>query len=333
MLRKCAFLMVLAVLLLSGCVRAVYNETPTPPPTVTPLIPFDLAPAVTPTTALPAALYMNPSFVDLAVGERATIDLWLDSIRRLNRIRFELSFDPARLQIEDADAAAEGVQIAAGSMLQPAAGGENRVSAAEGLIVYEVALEPGRAVDGSGIVASIAMRGLSEGQTQLGLNAVAFDPEGNPLELQVLATGTVIVSAMAAAQPPPPPVIQPTPPPVVQPTAPPPIQPTAARPGQGVYYIVKPGDNLYRIGLTFGTTSEAIAAANDIGDPLQLSAGTMIVVPVAPPRGRFGYYVQPGDTLYSVATRFGVTVEQVAAWSGLGTDYTIRVGQILTVSP
>jgi LysM repeat protein len=97
--------------------------------------------------------------------------------------------------------------------------------------------------------------------------------------------------------------------------------------------VVQPGENLFRIGLKFDISGEAVAAANGISDPTQLSVGTMLIVPVAPPRGSLGYYVQPGDTLYAIATRFGVTVEEILAWSGIGAEYEVAVGQVLTVQP
>lgn len=316
--------------LLSGCVRAVYNPTPTPPlPTVTPPVPFDLVPAVTPTPALPPSVYLQPSVIDLIVGEPAVVSIQLDSAIRLNRLHLEMIFDPACVQVIDDNPAAEGVQITPGNIPQAGSVVQNLVSAG-GWITYEVALGAGEAVDGSGIAASITFQGVAECASPLLFeNVAAFDPAGQPLDITALADGLITVAGTAAAQPTAPPAVQPTPPSAVRPTAPPAATPAA---NQGVYYIVQRGENLYRIGLKFGLTSEAIAAANGIGDPNQVSAGTMILIPIAPPRGRLGYYVQPGDTLYSIANRFGTTVEQIAAWSGLS-NYTIAAGQILTVSP
>ncbi|RIH90199.1 Endolytic peptidoglycan transglycosylase RlpA [Calidithermus terrae] len=44
-----------------------------------------------------------------------------------------------------------------------------------------------------------------------------------------------------------------------------------------------------------------------------------------------GYRVQKGDTLYSIARRYGTTVEALKALNGLSGD-VIRVGQVLQVS-
>ncbi len=48
---------------------------------------------------------------------------------------------------------------------------------------------------------------------------------------------------------------------------------------------------------------------------------------------RSSYRVQPQDTLYSIAWRFGVNYRDLARWNGLGEDFHISVGQLLTLSP
>lgn len=45
------------------------------------------------------------------------------------------------------------------------------------------------------------------------------------------------------------------------------------------------------------------------------------------------YVVKPGDTLYSIAWRHRLDYRDVARWNGIGSDYTIRVGQVLTLVP
>lgn len=46
-----------------------------------------------------------------------------------------------------------------------------------------------------------------------------------------------------------------------------------------------------------------------------------------------GYTVRRGDTLYSVAFRFGIDVNDLAAWNGIGAPYTIYPGQELKFEP
>lgn len=43
--------------------------------------------------------------------------------------------------------------------------------------------------------------------------------------------------------------------------------------------------------------------------------------------------VQPGETIYSVSRLYEVEVSELAAWNGMGRDYTIRPGQDLRIPP
>jgi lipoprotein NlpD len=45
------------------------------------------------------------------------------------------------------------------------------------------------------------------------------------------------------------------------------------------------------------------------------------------------YVVQPRDTLYSIAWRHDLDYQALARWNGIGPDYRISVGQILTLRP
>ena len=45
------------------------------------------------------------------------------------------------------------------------------------------------------------------------------------------------------------------------------------------------------------------------------------------------YVVSPGDTLYSISWRHGLDYRDVARWNGIGGDYRIDVGQVLTLAP
>lgn len=45
------------------------------------------------------------------------------------------------------------------------------------------------------------------------------------------------------------------------------------------------------------------------------------------------HQVAPGETAFSIARRYGVPVETLADWNGLGTDLRLRVGQFLLIPP
>src|SRR5258706_16033808 len=44
-------------------------------------------------------------------------------------------------------------------------------------------------------------------------------------------------------------------------------------------YTVQPGENLFRIALRYGTTVEALAAANQITDPTHITVGEVLIIP------------------------------------------------------
>jgi lipoprotein NlpD len=56
---------------------------------------------------------------------------------------------------------------------------------------------------------------------------------------------------------------------------------TTVRQGRGIFHVVKPGENLFRIGKAYDLTSEELARANNIKDPRQLRAGQKIFIPGA----------------------------------------------------
>src|SRR5258708_5763878 len=47
----------------------------------------------------------------------------------------------------------------------------------------------------------------------------------------------------------------------------------------GPTHTVQPGENLFRIALRYGTTVEALAAANQITDPTHITVGQVLTIP------------------------------------------------------
>jgi len=102
-------------------------------------------------------------------------------------------------------------------------------------------------------------------------------------------------------------------------------------------YVVTTGDTLYSIANRFGVTVEQIAQANGITNVNRISVGQQLNIPGGGGSGGTGgptsgnYTVKSGDTLYSIATRYGTTVQQLVILNNLSNPNAISVGQTLNV--
>jgi peptidoglycan endopeptidase LytE len=129
---------------------------------------------------------------------------------------------------------------------------------------------------------------------------------------------------------------------------------TAGSVEAGTTHVVQPGENLYRIALRYGVTVHALAAYNGISNVTLIRVGQVLRIPTTGSRERvstatpsvkktpgvqsaspvrtvsYRYIVRHGDTLYSIATRFGITVATLKRANSL-TDNFLHSGQVLLV--
>ena len=78
-------------------------------------------------------------------------------------------------------------------------------------------------------------------------------------------------------------------------------------------------------GKTYEVTATRSTNSNNNNNN-QGSGGTPSSNPTATPEPQQVHVVQAGETLYSIATRYGVTVQAIADANGIGSDYIIHVG-------
>ena len=95
-------------------------------------------------------------------------------------------------------------------------------------------------------------------------------------------------------------------------------------------YTVQPGDTLSGIAAKFGTTYQILSAINGIGDPNQIWPGQVLKV-TGTASQESTYYVQSGDTLSSIATKFGTTISNLVSINHISNPNVIYVGQKIYV--
>ena len=93
-------------------------------------------------------------------------------------------------------------------------------------------------------------------------------------------------------------------------------------------YIVKSGDSLYSIAKKYGITVDALKNANGKTSNL-LSIGEILVIPPTTATTRT-YTVKAGDSLWKIATTYGVSVNALKQANGLSSDL-LSIGQVLVI--
>ncbi len=100
------------------------------------------------------------------------------------------------------------------------------------------------------------------------------------------------------------------------------------------FHVVHEGETLDAIATTFHTHASDITEENDIAANEGVDVGDELVVPIATARAAPHpqmYKVRHGDTLVTVADRFGITVEQLRRWNHLRSN-AVSTGRSLRVS-
>ncbi|MDQ0999996.1 spore germination protein [Neobacillus niacini] len=87
-------------------------------------------------------------------------------------------------------------------------------------------------------------------------------------------------------------------------------------------HVVKRNESLTTIARAYNTTVNDIVDANDIPNPNNLVVGQAMVIPIV---GSF-YYVQPGDSLWSIGQKTGVPYQQIASVNRISLTQQLYVG-------
>ncbi|MCZ7545867.1 MAG: LysM peptidoglycan-binding domain-containing protein [Anaerolineae bacterium] len=135
--------------------------------------------------------------------------------------------------------------------------------------------------------------------------------------------------------------------------------PVSAQEGTEQTHVVQPGENLFRIAMRYGVTVNDLMAANGLSSPNVVYAGQVLVIPsgaaaasaspaaqpdaapatepaapeAAPEAAAGGttHTVARGETLFSIARQYGLTINAILEANGIDNANRIYAGQTLTI--
>ncbi len=101
--------------------------------------------------------------------------------------------------------------------------------------------------------------------------------------------------------------------------------------GENGNYTVMSGDTLYSIALKYNVSVDDIISANNLTSNV-LSVGQKLFIPtdIEQPSSSVTYVVKSGDTLYNIALKYGVSVNDILSFNNLSSAL-LTIGQILEI--
>ncbi len=93
-------------------------------------------------------------------------------------------------------------------------------------------------------------------------------------------------------------------------------------------YTVKDGDTLYSISKKFNVTTDYLTLINNLSTD-NLFPGQTLKIEDLNIKTTL-YTVLKNDTLYSISTKYNISINDIKSWNNLATD-TLNIGQILTI--
>lgn len=156
-----------------------------------------------------ATVKPEPAALALQSGEVADVAIRLENARDVYGIDVSAAFDPAIVEIVDADPATDGVQMFEGAFPQPDFVALNSADNAAGTLRYVVTqVNPTPPATGSGVVFSFQVRARAGGATDLAVTLVEMsDRDGN---LLAVTTGMATIQVAGPTAAPTGIVLQPT---------------------------------------------------------------------------------------------------------------------------
>ena len=97
-------------------------------------------------------------------------------------------------------------------------------------------------------------------------------------------------------------------------------------------YVIQKGDTLYSISRRYDIPVDELQEYNNITDPSQIRIGLELKIPVDNENSLQSYTVRPGDTLYSIARKYGITLSDLLKLNNLTENSILKIGFELKLS-
>ena len=94
-------------------------------------------------------------------------------------------------------------------------------------------------------------------------------------------------------------------------------------------YVVKSGDSLWSIANRYNTSVNEIRELNELSSDV-LQIGQVLLIPISENVNNITYTVKAGDSLYSIAQKYGTTVDEIKKANNL-TSNLLSIGQQLKI--
>ena len=308
---------------------------------------------------------VDPSSGEVAVGATTAVNIRIGNVSDLYGFEVHLTFDPALLEVVDADPDKAGVQIQPGTFLSPDFVAQNVVDQAAGKVDFAVAqMAPSEPVSGSGVLVLVTFMGKAGGTSDINLVVLLSDRDGRAITAST-SGGRITVTGGPSPTPTNTPVPSPTPTntpalsptptntPVPGSTLTPTPSATSTPPAGGIlgYHTVRSGETLYCIARAYGVDPYAIARQNGILNPNVIRTGQVLVIPnvpralpsgrvcprqfdgstPTPPTCRWHHTVVRGENLYRISLRYGVSMWAIAEVNHITNLNLIFAGQVLCI--
>ncbi|MCB0168113.1 MAG: LysM peptidoglycan-binding domain-containing protein [Anaerolineae bacterium] len=247
----------------------------------------------------------EPASQNIVPGSTTTIDILVDDVVNMNGADIQISFNPAIIQIDDALTDRDGIQIQPGNFLVSDFIADNEVNNETGQISYIVIqLPPTPPVTGSGLLASLIVRGVNEGASDLAFSSVQLTNSNIELIPVTPQNGQIIVGPPTSVTPDTPTA---TTTPVDGATATPTFTPTIT--------------SSVTITATATITPTETPTETPTFTPTPSPTITPTPLPTEPPRPQvkiprdatFGicYWVKHDDTIHSIARKYNTTPQAI----------------------